>query len=105
MLMDRHSCSILQDIIEACLCDRVGAWEMQPDGRYQLLGVGKGAEIPRAVIPDPGNRLAPRAEHIGFQGALMELAQRQSRKAKKVDFKKKDGRVQRPRRYEVFEEH
>lgn len=78
---------------------------MQPDGRYQLLGVGKGASIPRGVTPDPGNRLAPRSEHIGFQGALMEMAQRQSRKAKKVDFKKKDGRVQRPRRYEVFEDH
>ena len=45
-----------QSILDACLRDRKQAWELQPDGRFRLLGLT--ASHPLGAHPDPASGLS-----------------------------------------------
>jgi len=67
----------LQAIIDACLWDKCQAWDLQPDGRYRLLGksgdcVAKHPGLPR---PHPESKLAS-GETLGLHQAVMDLTSR-----------------------------
>lgn len=86
----------LQDILDACLSDRRTAWEMRPDGRYELLGSDPLEEQKVAREAEAFGRLG-RAAVAGLHQACIEQVARQNKKATKVRFKKKDGSAARPR--------
>ncbi|CAI5938876.1 unnamed protein product, partial [Closterium sp. NIES-64] len=75
---DRAIKSELQSIIDACLFDKRQAWQLQPDGRYRLMGVSQqwlsaqGGKLPK---PSKDNKLH-RAEHLGLHQAIMDLTLR-----------------------------
>lgn len=86
-----------QEMLDACLNDRRKAWEMRPDGRYQLLGVG---DInPRKHEPQVASpKLIAAVESVGLHESLMEIVAKRCRKAKKVNMRKKDGSAIKVRR-------
>lgn len=89
----------LQEMLDACLCDRRKAWEMRPDGRYQLLGVGNMKDPPRKHIPQVASpKLIAAVESMGLHEGLMEIVAKRCRKAKKVNLRKQDGTAMKPRR-------
>eukprot|EP00475_Leptophrys_vorax_P033996 TRINITY_DN5432_c0_g1_i2.p1 TRINITY_DN5432_c0_g1~~TRINITY_DN5432_c0_g1_i2.p1 ORF type:complete len:504 (+),score=24.15 TRINITY_DN5432_c0_g1_i2:95-1513(+) len=98
---DRNIKNELEAIIAACLFDKRQAWQMNPDGRYRLLGVSPSwlqhhsAVLPR---PPPDNKLH-RAEHLGLHQAVMDLTLRRTKTARKVSLKKKDGSPPKARRF------
>ncbi|CAI5504027.1 unnamed protein product [Closterium sp. Naga37s-1] len=98
---DRAIKSELQSIIDACLFDKRQAWQLQPDGRYRLMGVSQqwlsaqGGKLPK---PSKENKLH-RAEHLGLHQAIMDLTLRRTKTARKVSLKKKDGSPPKARRF------
>jgi len=89
----------LQEMLDACLCDRRKAWEMRSDGRYQLLGVGSQKKLPRKHIPEAASqKLIGSVETMGLHEGLMEIVAKRCRKAKKVNQRKKDGSTLNKRR-------
>lgn len=90
---------VSQEMLDACLCDRRKAWEMRPDGRYQLLGVGSQKKLPRKHIPEAASpKLIGSVETMGLHEGLMEIVAKRCRKAKKVNQRKKDGSTLNKRR-------
>jgi len=86
-------------MLDACLNDRRKAWEMRPDGRYQLLGVGHVKNPPRKHVPQVASpKLIAAVETMGLHEGLMEIVAKRCRKAKKVDLRKKDGSAIKARR-------
>ncbi|XP_024395667.1 uncharacterized protein [Physcomitrium patens] len=75
----------LQEMLDACLCDRRNAWEMRPDGRYQLLGIGTMKTPPREHTPQAASsKLAATVENKGLHEGLMEIVAKRCRKARKL---------------------
>jgi len=94
-LLFKFNFTFLQETMDACLCDQRRAWEMRPDGRYQLLGVGSMKKPPRKHIPEAASaKLITTVEQMGLHEGLMETVAKRCRKAKKVNLRKKDGSVQ-----------
>ncbi|CAI5462292.1 unnamed protein product [Closterium sp. Yama58-4] len=98
---DRAIKSELQSIIDACLFDKRQAWQLQPDGRYRLMGVSQqwlSAQGGKLPTPSKENKLH-RAEHLGLHQAIMDLTLRRTKTARKVSLKKKDGSPPKARRF------
>ncbi|CAI7906568.1 unnamed protein product, partial [Closterium sp. NIES-53] len=93
---DRAIKSELQSIIDACLFDKRQAWQLQPDGRYRLMGVSQqwlsaqGGKLPK---PSKENKLH-RAEHLGLHQAIMDLTLRRGGKLPKPSKEDKLHRVE-----------
>lgn len=94
-LLFKFNFTFLQETMDACLCDQRRGWEMRPDGRYQLLGVGSMKKPPRKHVPEAASaKLITTVEQMGLHVGLMETVAKRCRKAKKVNLRKKDGSVQ-----------
>lgn len=74
---DRAIQSELQSILDACLWDKRQAWDLQPDGRYRLLGISEEylLEHPELPHPHPESKLA-NAEVVGLHQAIMDQTMR-----------------------------